>query len=280
MKTIVTHINPDQDATSSVWLIRRYYPGFQGDDVSFAFVPAGQTLDKKPVDIDDNIIHVDTGLGRFDHHQIPEKICAFKRIYDEGLKANWFPIYDVEALGRMCKVINDYDNFQEVYYPNPTSDYFDFTLDQAISGLIHTKMADEKKIGIVLPLFDSVLQVVKNKIKAEKNIKEGIVFETKTFGKAIAMENTNNDSMKFAQKMGFNLVARKDPEKGNIRIVCVPDDKYDLTGVKDRIVKEDSVGTWFLHQSRHMLLNGSLVNPTMVPSPMTFERLVAILRSL
>ena len=280
MKKIVTHINPDQDATSSVWLIRRYYPGVQGDDVEYGFVPAGQTLDKMQVDIDENIIHVDTGLGKFDHHQIPEKICAFKRIYDQGLKNNWFPIYDIEALGRMCKVINDYDNFQEVYYPNPTSDYFDFTLDQAISGLIHTRLPDSKKIEIVLPLFDSVLQVIKNKIKAEKNIKEGIVFETKEFGKAIAMENTNNDSMKFAQKMGFHLVARKDPEKGNIRIVCIPDDKYDLTAVKDRIIKEDSVGTWFLHQSRHMLLNGSLVNPTMVPSPISFERLVAILRSL
>ncbi|MFO0703517.1 MAG: hypothetical protein U0525_02215 [Patescibacteria group bacterium] len=279
MKTIVTHINPDQDALSSVWLIRKYYPGFQGDDVEYGFVAAGQTYKKMVVDSDPDIVHVDTGLGRFDHHQIPEKLSAFKRIYEEGLKNNWFPSYDINALGRMCGVINAYDNFQEVYFPNPTADYFDFTLDQAISGLIHTKMPDAKKVEITLPFFDSILQVVKNKIKAETNVKEGIEFETKAFGKSLVMSNTNNDSMKYAQKLGFQLVARKDPEKGIIRIVCVPNDSYDLTPIRDLIVGEDKVGTWFLHQSRHMLLNGSLVNPTMVPSPITFERLVEILRS-
>ncbi len=279
MKTIVTHINPDLDALSSTWLVKKYYPGFHGDDVTFAFIPAGQTHEKKPVDSDPDVIHVDTGLGKFDHHQIPEKICAFLRVYEEGTKKGWFPLYDIEALGRMCKVINDYDNFQEVYYPDPTADYFDFTLDQALSGLIHTKMPDRSKLDVAFPLFEAILQVVKNKIKAEKNISEGVEFLTKTFGKAIAMQNTNNDSMKYAQKKGYMLVARKDPEKGHIRVVCVPNKGFDLTSLRDKIVAEDKVGTWFLHQSKNMLLNGSLVNPTMVASPMTFEKLVAILRS-
>ncbi len=37
-------------------------------DALLRFVPAGMTLDKRPVDSDPHVIHVDTGGGRFDHH--------------------------------------------------------------------------------------------------------------------------------------------------------------------------------------------------------------------
>lgn len=277
-KLIVTHINPDQDALASVWLIRRYYPGFQGDDVEYAFVPAGETYQKLAVDVDPDIVHVDTGLGQFDHHQITEKICAFKRIYDYLTKRSLVPVYDEVPLGRMGKVVNDYDNFLNVYYPDVTADYQEFTLDQITSGLIHTELHDKEKVAIVLPIFDAILQTIKNKIKAEKNIKEGFVFQTKAFGKAIVMENSNNESMKFAQKSGFQLVARKDQKQGNIRIVCLPKDEFDLTPIYTIIKAEDTVGTWFFHQSKHMLINGSNVNPTMKPSPITTARLIEILQ--
>jgi hypothetical protein len=217
-KLIVTHINPDQDALSSVWLVRRYYPGFQGDDVEYAFVPAGETYRKLAVDADPDVVHVDTGLGLFDHHQITEKICAFTRIYDYLTKRSLIPVYDEVPLGRMGKVVNDYDNFLNVYYPDVTADYQEFTLDQITSGLIHTELHDKEKVAIILPIFDAILQTIKNKIKAEKNMKEGFVFQTKAFGKAIVMENSNNESMKFAQKSGFQLVARKDPKQG---ILCL-----------------------------------------------------------
>lgn len=277
-KTIVTHINPDLDALSSVWLIRRYLPGFQGEDVSYAFVPAGKTLRDEPVDSQPDIIHVDTGRGVFDHHQIAEKLCAFMQIYKYFAKNNILAVYDVEPLKRMSAVINDYDNFAEVYYPDVTADYQLFQLDSIISGFVHAGLPDDKKVEVALPMFDGLLQIMKNKIKAEKNIGEGVVFETKAFGKSIMMENSNNDSMKYAQKCGYRLVARKDSKVGNIRIVCLPDDSLDLTPIYEEIKRQDTVGTWFFHQSKHMLLNGSLVNPTMVPSPLTTEQILAILR--
>ncbi len=277
-KTIVTHINPDLDALSSVWLIRRYLPGFQGEDVSYAFVPAGKTLGDEPVDSLPDVVHVDTGRGAFDHHQIAEKLCAFLQIYTYLVKNNLLAAYDVEPLKRIAAVINDYDNFAEVYYSDVTADYQLFQLDSIISGFVHAGLPDTKKVEISLPMFDGLLQIMKNKIKAEKNIGEGIIFETKAFGKSIMMENSNNDSMKYAQKCGYRLVARKDSKIGNIRIVCLPDSTLDLTPIYEEIKRLDTVGTWYLHQSKHMLLNGSLVNPTMVPSPLTTEQILAILR--
>jgi hypothetical protein len=278
-KIIVTHINPDLDATSSVWLIKRYHPDFSQSDVRYEFVPAGRTFEGRSADHDPNIVHVDTGLGKYDHHQIPEKTCAFEKIYQVGLTESWFPEYDIKALSRMCKVINDYDNFREVYYPDPTADYYDFSLSHVISGLVHTSLSDSQKINIVVPLYDALLQIMKNKMRSETDIANGVVLETKTFGKTIVMQNSNNDCMKYAQKKGFNLVARKDTKKGNVRIVSIPDDKYDLTSIYIKIKQVDSIGTWFMHQSKHMLLNGSLLNPTMKPSPISFEQLVEILRS-
>lgn len=280
MKLIVTHVNPDMDALSSTWLVRRYLPGYQGEDVEYRFVPAGKTWGGKAPDADPDITHVDTGLGRYDHHQIRAKLSAFEQIYLDLVRRSILEVYDVEPLRRMQQVVTAYDNFQEVYYPDNTADYHEFTLDRALSGLTHVGMKDTDKVAIAHPLFDSVLQCMKNKIKAEKNLSEGIVFETKAFGKSIFMENTNNDSMKHAQKAGYRLVARKDPKAGHIRIVCLPDDSLDLTPVYEQIKRIDSVGTWFLHQSRHMLLNGSIVNPSMVPSPLTSTQVLAILRDL
>jgi hypothetical protein len=145
--------------------------------------------------------------------------------------------------------------------------------------MVHAGLPDQKKVEYSLPLFDGILQLFKNKIKAEKQLGEGHTFMTKKYGKALVMENTNNDCMKYAQKKGFALVARKDPKMGNIRILTLPDDAYDLTPVYEEILRQDTVGTWFLHQSKHMLLNGSQVNPTMKPSPLTTDDLLQILKN-
>lgn len=77
MKTIVTHFSPDVDAVTSVWLLKRFLPGWEKADV--AYVAAGKTLNNSIVDSDKNVLHVDTGLGILDHHQTDEDTCAARR---------------------------------------------------------------------------------------------------------------------------------------------------------------------------------------------------------
>ena len=105
-KTIVTHINPDLDAITSVWLLVRF-GGTDFRDASFSFVPAGERLGKE----DEQVVHVDTGLGKFDHHQQDrgrEDTSASKLIYewliDEG------KIKKSEALSRMVGLVNQFDH--------------------------------------------------------------------------------------------------------------------------------------------------------------------------
>lgn len=92
MKIIVTHTTPDWDAIGSVWLIKKYLAGWQ--DAAVEFVPAGQRSTRvKDIDIsemapvvkagEDEIIHVDTGLGPLDHHQIYDtSVSATSRTWD------------------------------------------------------------------------------------------------------------------------------------------------------------------------------------------------------
>ena len=78
MKIIVTHFSPDLDAITSIWLIKKFLPGWQDAEVQFA--PAGKALDNRSPDENPDIIHVDTGLGKFDHHQSNEKTWWKKSI--------------------------------------------------------------------------------------------------------------------------------------------------------------------------------------------------------
>ncbi|MBI2641755.1 hypothetical protein HYW87_04150, partial [Candidatus Roizmanbacteria bacterium] len=120
MKTIVTHISPDLDSITAIWLVKKFYPGW--DDATLTFVPAGTTLEGKNPDQDPNVLHVDTGLGKFDHHQTDEYTSATKRLYEYLLEKNLVPEKSVAALERLVELVNDIDHFGEVNYPDPTSD--------------------------------------------------------------------------------------------------------------------------------------------------------------
>ena len=92
MKIVVTHDSPDMDAITSVWLIRRFLPNW--DQAMLKFVPAGERFKnikyqisniKNPIEKmgEDEVIHVDTGMGPLDHHQTAdEEISAASLTWD------------------------------------------------------------------------------------------------------------------------------------------------------------------------------------------------------
>src|SRR5262249_45969885 len=72
--TIVGHLAPDLDCLTAIWILVRFAGAA---DAALHFVPAGATLGQQPADADPHIIHVDTGGGRFDHHQrAAHDLCA------------------------------------------------------------------------------------------------------------------------------------------------------------------------------------------------------------
>jgi len=275
MKTIVTHLGPDLDAITSVWLLKTFFPDLE--EASVAFVPAGTTLNGMDVDSDPEIIHVDTGFGRFDHHQTDANICAATLVYDEIKETHGENV----ALERLVKVVNDGDHFQQVFYPNPVADYWEFELGSIISGWRLLYGDDNMRIlSCGMDALDSVYKSFQNKVWAEKELKEKGTEFTSKWGLGMGVETTNDDVIHLGQKNGYQVMIRKDAKKQYVRIKSLPLKTIDLTPVYEKLKEKDSNATWFLHASKHMILNGSTKNPNMRPSSLTLPEIIAIVTSI
>ncbi|MBU1327305.1 hypothetical protein KKB64_03870 [Patescibacteria group bacterium] len=275
MKTIVTHIGPDLDAIASIWLIKTFMKGWE--EAILAFVPAGQTLSGKPPDENPEIIHVDTGFGDFDHHQSDADTCAAMLVYEkirEGEGAN-------TALERFLAVVNEIDHFREVFFPNATADFWELSLVAQIDGW-RLLFADNavQIVELGMQALDGIYKIFQNKIWAEKELKEnGIEFETK-WGKSIGVQTVNDEVVHLGQKMGYAIVVRKDPKKGYLRIKSLPKDDINLEPLYKKLKNEEPEATWFLHASKHMVLNGSSKNPDMRPTKKTLERIITVIKEI
>lgn len=285
MKIVVTHASPDMDAITSVWLIKKFLPNW--NDALVKFVPAGDRINgnKNTTDAiekigEDEVIHVDTGMGPLDHHQTAsDKVCGASLTFD-FVKKN---IADskLEAVERMVRVIVDVDHFKEVFRKDPMADYHEFDLAGILDGLkLQFPGQDDYYVEFVSKCLDAVLHEFENRIWAEKEIKEnGIKFETRE-GKGMGFETINDSVVKLTQKMGYAIVARKDPRKGYVRIKVRPDSKIDLTLVFEKLKKIDPDATWYLHISKKMLLNGSVKNPKMRPTKLGIEEIIRVLEAI
>lgn len=275
MKTIVTHLGPDLDAITSIWLVKMFLSSWE--EATFAFVPAGKTLNDMPPDSNPEILHLDTGFGTFDHHQTSDDTCAAKLVYEEVKKHHG----EDKALERMLGVVNDIDHFREVFFPNPNDDIWGFGLHTIIDGWRYMYADNQLKIvELGMSALDAIYKTMQNKVWAEVEIeKNGIEFETK-WGKAIAFETVNDEVIHVAQKKGFVLVVRKDPRKLYLRIKSLPLPEIDLTSLYQRLKKEEPTATWFLHASLHMILNGSAKNPDMKPSKRQLSEIIAVIQEV
>ncbi|OGK40362.1 hypothetical protein A2954_03095 [Candidatus Roizmanbacteria bacterium RIFCSPLOWO2_01_FULL_37_12] len=270
-------MSPDLDAITSTWLIKKFLPGWQNAEIKF--VPAGLTSNNLPPDANPEIIHVDTGLGRFDHHQSNERTCSTRKVLNYLKKVNFIKTKLSKPLEILADFVTEDDHFLEVYYPEPESDRYEFLLNNLIDGLKITLGDDKKLVEFIFTVLDGSIIKLKNKVLAEEELNKGLVFSS-YLGKSFAIESGNDEVLRFGQKVGFKLVIRKDTKFGNIRIKCPPDPKLDLTPIYNKIIKLDKVGFWYLHQSKHMLLNGSPKRPDQTPSPLTLPRLIEIIKSV
>jgi hypothetical protein len=297
MKIVVTHTMPDLDAVTSVWLIKRFLQDWSEAEVGF--VPAGTRLKnakpgeevKEPIEKigEDEVIHVDTGMGPLDHHQIKsDQVCGASRTWDyiryvnemfKDPKRSDKIIEKEEAISRMVQVVVDVDHFKEVFRPDPSADYQDFSIVNVLDGLKLLKPdSDLYYVDFMLTALDALLRDFENKIWAEKEIENNSVEFESEWGKALGMETINDDVIKTAQLNGFALVVRKDPRKGYVRIKASPKFDIDLTNTYEKLKKIDPDATWFLHVSRKMLLNGTPKNPKMKPTTLKLDEIISILK--
>lgn len=321
MKIIITHASPDWDAIAAVWLLKKFLPGWE--NASIQFVPAGerhgtkQNRTQNQAEIsskaaygkvieefgEDEVIHVDTGLGPLDHHQTDDYNVSSASLVWEMIKSENLDLQTdsekierkKEAIQRIIKIITDTDHFKEVFWKDADSDYHEFSLLGLLEGLKLQKPGqDSLYIDFGINCLDATLHNFENRIWAEKEIQEkGKIFNTK-WGKALAIETVNDSVLKLSQKQGYVLVVRKDPRKGYVRIKARPSlevekvgeververGEVDLTNLYEKLSKIDPEATWFLHVSKKMLLNGTPKNPKMKATKLSLSDIIRVIETI
>ncbi|KUK79687.1 MAG: hypothetical protein XD95_0192 [Microgenomates bacterium 39_7] len=285
-KLIVTHHSPDLDAIGAVWLLKRFDPQ-EYEDAKVAFVNPGERIkEAEAANLGyslTEVTHVDTGLGKFDHHQ-PERasqpICAASLAYQHVCQVSP-SLQENKALKELVKFINEIDHFQEINWPDSSHLRYTFMIHELIRGYeLVDSQNDQSQLEFGEKCLDCAYQILKQTISANDLIESsGIQFHI-TAGACIALETSNEETLKQAQKQGYLLVLRKDPEKGHIRIKIRPDASFNLKPLYQAIKEIDEDGSWFYHPGGKMLLNGSLKHRNQTPSSLSIQDVIKLIKQV
>jgi len=279
-KLLVTHHAPDLDACTAVWLLKRF-DSQHFADAKVTFVNPGDQITLEQAEEFNcqlhEVTHVDTGSGEFDHHQAErgtQYISATSLVYDHIIKIHP-DMAENAALESISRFVTEIDHFGEVNWPEAGDIRYSFMIHELIRGMEFTDPHnDDSQLHFGFQCLDNAYASVTQNLKAEEIIdQEGQPF-TIGIGTCLAVETRNDETIKIAQKKGFVLVVKKNPEEGNIRIKARPDVKIDLKALADAIKQIDTKGTWFYHHSGKMLINGSSKHRDQVPSPLTLQQVV------
>lgn len=277
-KVIVTHMFPDLDAIASVWLLQRFEIDLK--TAKLEFVPAGKTFEGQTVDSDPTVIHVDTGMGRFDHHQANERNCAALQVFNYLKSEKKISLKYQSAVERLVEVVTQADQFEDFFWEKSSDDRYEFFLQYLLDNLkLSGKLNDTELVYQGMALLDAVLFGLRQKILSEEEIKKGQVFTT-IWGKSLAVESQILFDMKLAHKMGYALAVRKEPETGFVSIKSQPKTDLDLTKAYEALKSVDGQADWFFHSSKHIISNGSRHNPKVRPSNLGIKEIVEILKNI
>lgn len=281
MKKIVTHINPDLDAVTSVWLIKRFLPGWE--EAKVEFVSANVSLKKDPqADADLDVLWVDVGRGRLDHHQTGEYLSAAKLCLDfikEKRKGKQLSPLEEKALKALVEVVTQIDNAWDLNWEEVNQRRYGFYLHILIGNFRALGKSDEETMTFGLEALDAVLLDFKHKIRAEEELEKGICFQT-PWGKAIAVESGNKHVLWQGEAQGYVLVVTKDPETGGVKIYSRFDSEADLTEAYNKFKEMDPDSDWFLHATKKLLLNQASVNPDMRPTKLSLKEIIRVLKGI
>lgn len=276
-KIIVTHFNPDLDALAAVWLLKRFFPSWK--EAELKFIPPGKYLiDDQPVDSNPDVFYVDTGQGKFDHHQTNDFICAASLVWD-FIKEETGKKED-EAIKRLIEIVNQVDHAYDLTWPEVENDRYELMLHMVLEGFKRVGGEEETSQRIIdfgMKALDGALKILQEKVKAEEELRDGQEFKTR-WGKAIALETRNDGVLFLGEKKGYCLVARLDIKNGHLKIYARWDEKVDLTKAHEEFKKRDPKPKWFLHVSKAILMNGTLSQPDYQPTKLSLNEIIEILK--
>jgi hypothetical protein len=261
--TIVGHLAPDLDCLTAMWIMIRFGGAAEA---KLEFVPAGATLNNLPVDSDVRVVHVDTGGGRFDHHQrANEQLCAAELVRRALAPRD-------AALERMVRQVTAIDNARA-----PEGEHGFFNISALIAGYNLMFPTRPRHVAqAMLPNLDAWYEHEMRQIRLEAAFERRVEFDTR-WGLGIAVESGDGGSSRLAYGRGAVLYAYRDGN-GWMGVAARSRSNVDLSAVYRNLRRVDTGADWYLHPNRRLLLCGTPKAPPRAPSRLSLIELVHVIQ--
>lgn len=261
---IVGHLAPDLDCLAAIWILVRFAGARAADLV---FVPAGRTLDECPPDADPRIVHVDTGGGRFDHHQQADRSLSAAELVRRAVAPN------DSALQRLVDQVTRIDNADLHGVRQPVF----FNINDLIAG--YNALYPNRPHHVaqaMMPNLDAWYEHEARQLRLERAFARRVEFHTR-WGLGIAMQSDDGASSRLAYSRGAVLYAYRDG-RGYMGIAAQSRSRVDLEPVYHDLKSVDATADWYLHPNHRLLLCGTPKAPPRHPSRLSLEELVAVIK--
>lgn len=258
---VVGHLAPDLDCITAIWILMRFG---ELDQAELHFVPSGSTLHHQPVDSNPHIIHVDTGGGRYDHHQRKQGSLSAAELVRRATAP-----YDL-ALQRLVHHVTAIDHARE-----KLSDGL-FNIQALVNGL-NQNFPDQPALVVqtMLPNMDAWYAHEARQIRLEAAFQQRIEFQT-AWGLGVALESADGGSSRLAFQHGAVLHVYRD-QHGWMGAAAKSQSPVDFSEVYTKLQHRDAGADWYLHPNRRLLLCGSAKSPPQQASRLSLEEFVQII---
>jgi hypothetical protein len=263
LTTIVGHLAPDLDCLAAIWILI-HFGGLANADLQF--VPAGATLRDLRADSDPHIIHVDTGGGRYDHHQRRSRRLCSAELVRRAVAPN------DPALERMVQQVCQIDNATA-----PAGEHGFFNISSLIAG--YNLLFPTRPHHVAYAMFPNLEAWYEHEVRQlrlEAAFASRLEFDT-PWGLGIAMESEDGGSSKLAYRHGAVLYAYRDGH-GWMGVAAQSRSDVDLSPIYQDLRQVDQGADWYLHPNRRLLLCGTAKAPPRAPSRLTLADLVRVIQ--
>ncbi|NJN16891.1 MAG: hypothetical protein HC822_11800 [Oscillochloris sp.] len=263
-RVVVGHLSPDLDCLAAIWLLIRFGRAKEAD---LAFVPAGRTFDDQPVDSDPQIVHVDTGGGRFDHHHTDDSTLSAAELVRRELRPS------DPALQRLVDHVTRIDHAEAGAGRLATF----FNINDLIAG--YNALYPNRPHHVaqaMLPNLDAWYEHEQRQVRLERAFAARLEFQTR-WGLGIAMQSDDGGSSRLAYSYGAVLYAYRD-RRGYMGIAAQRRSSVDLTPIYSDLMQIDGAADWYLHPGRRLLLCGTPKSPPQTLSSLSLNELVEVIK--
>lgn len=266
---IVTHMRPHLDEVVAIWLLRTFDPRCR--QTEYRFIPYfGQPPSG------DNVLTLGIGGGKFDEHQLRHLTSATRLVYDDLLRRGLIPndAHEDRALEWLVAYADGEDQGRDY---GKRDELRPFLLPNIIQAHRDRTGRDEDAVQIGLELIEDVMIDLNTRAAFLRDWERRVEFET-PWGKGVGLESDYGHADTFAYGAGFTVRVQRHRQRQTASIKCEPTSQADLTEAYRRATVLEPT-SWYLHQSKHMLISNIDPATGRTPTALSLTQLIDLVKT-